>query len=171
MARQSTLACPDSSRFVEFAVISRRGVYHLLYSLRRTGPTPYRSVIGEKSENHAPIPDSFHRDVKPLDPTVKACSVKDLPNVTSPPTRDVLGFRAPLMHGMDDSSKPSALMCWFVLVDLILQVKAAAQKAGDLGEVAQHSTKAQGTLSFGQKIKALSARDVGSTHVSGCCSC
>lgn len=33
-------------------------------------------------------------------------------------------------------------------------------KVGDLGEVAQHSTKAQGTLSFGQKIKSLSARDV-----------
>ncbi|CAM9496229.1 unnamed protein product [Ectocarpus sp. 12 AP-2014] len=39
-------------------------------------------------------------------------------------------------------------------------IKAAAQKAGDLGEVAQHSTKSQGTLSFGQTIKALSARDV-----------
>ncbi|CBN75600.1 conserved unknown protein [Ectocarpus siliculosus] len=38
-------------------------------------------------------------------------------------------------------------------------IKAAAQKAGDLGEVAQHSTKSQGTLSFGQTIKALSARD------------
>ncbi|CAB1098420.1 unnamed protein product [Ectocarpus sp. CCAP 1310/34] len=40
------------------------------------------------------------------------------------------------------------------------QIKAAAQKAGDLGEVAQHSTKSQGTLSFGQTIKPLSARDV-----------
>ncbi|CAM9132058.1 unnamed protein product [Laminaria digitata] len=39
-------------------------------------------------------------------------------------------------------------------------IKAAAVKAGDLGEVAQHSTKAQGTLSFGQKIKSLSARDI-----------
>ena len=42
----------------------------------------------------------------------------------------------------------------------IAQIKAAAVKAGDLGEVAQHSTKAQGTLSFGQRIKSLSARDV-----------
>lgn len=40
------------------------------------------------------------------------------------------------------------------------QVKAAAQKAGDLGEVAQHSTNAQGTLSFGQTIKSLSAKQV-----------
>lgn len=44
------------------------------------------------------------------------------------------------------------------------QIKAAAQEAGDLGEVAQHATKAQKTLSFGQTIKALSARDV-----RGCC--
>eukprot|EP00904_Undaria_pinnatifida_P000403 jgi/Undpi1/10363/HiC_scaffold_29.g12813.m1 len=39
-------------------------------------------------------------------------------------------------------------------------IKAASVKAGDLGEVAQHSTKAQGTLSFGQTIKSLSARDI-----------
>lgn len=39
-------------------------------------------------------------------------------------------------------------------------MKAASVKAGDLGEVAQHSTKSQGTLAFGQAIRSLSARDV-----------
>lgn len=48
----------------------------------------------------------------------------------------------------------------FCIMMPIRQVKAASQKAGDLGEVAQHSTKAQGTLSFGQTIKTLSARQV-----------
>lgn len=47
----------------------------------------------------------------------------------------------------------------------VSQIKAAAVDAGDLGEVAQHSTKEQGTLSFGQKIKTLAARDVSARFV------
>ena len=40
------------------------------------------------------------------------------------------------------------------------QIKKEAQEEGDLGLVAQTATKAQRTLSFGQKIPPLSARDV-----------
>ena len=50
--------------------------------------------------------------------------------------------------------------CTAVLYACIFQVKAAAVEAGDLGKVAQHSTKAQGTLSFGQTVKALSCSEV-----------
>lgn len=51
-------------------------------------------------------------------------------------------------------------VCLSVCNMFVFQVKAAAVEAGDLGKVAQHSTKAQGTLSFGQTIKTLSCPEV-----------
>lgn len=48
----------------------------------------------------------------------------------------------------------------FVAAVLAWQIKADALEKGDLGLVAEKSTKSQKTLNFGQKIPPLSAREV-----------